>query len=73
MARVLLLLVDRGPRFYARQPVKPSLERQRSRPVQHVLEYLEELFQFDHQLPVCLHQIVPEVFLASVYALSAYL
>lgn len=37
------------------------------------LEDLEEFLQFHHELPVGLDEIVPEVFLAHVYALSAYL
>lgn len=38
---------------------------------QLILEYLEELLQFHHQLPVRLHQVVAEVLLARVYALPA--
>lgn len=37
------------------------------------LEYLEELLELDHELPVSLEQVVPEVVLACVYGLSAYL
>lgn len=37
------------------------------------LQYLEEVLQLDHQLPVGLQQVVPEVVLARVYALARYL
>lgn len=37
------------------------------------LEYLEELLELDHELPVSLEQVVPEVVLAGVDGLSAYL
>lgn len=72
-SKVACVLVDRSPRSYICQPIKPSMELQCFHPVQYVLEYLEELFQFYHQLPISFHQIVPEVFLTGVYALPAYL
>lgn len=68
------LVVDRGPRPTVCRLLEPRIDPQRFRHrVQQILEYLEELLQFYHQLPVGLHQIVPEVLFARVYTLPAYL
>lgn len=44
-----------------------NLKRTYSRPV---LQNLEQLLQLYHQLPVCLHQVIPEIILAGIYWLS---
>lgn len=57
-----------------RPPVKREALRQcRRREPHRILEYLEELLQFHHELPIGLQQVIPEVILAGVYTLPAYL